>query len=475
MIRPNQELIQKWSPVLFAEGIEKIGDPLRVATTAVLLENQERAIIEERQSGNELLTEAPVNAASPNTNIANWDPVLISMVRRSAPNLLAFDVASVQPMNGPVDLVFAMKARYVTNRTLTTSSPEALFNEPNTGFSGDKTTQAGDPSALPTADYAYDADGSPEQWTNADDANLNGIGDTAAFGGGMATATGEDLSSANTPGEANYMNEMGFTIEKTSVTAKTRALRAEYSVELAQDLRALHNLDAETELANIISSEILADINREMIRTVNMKAKLGAQSPELTGKKNGGVGGVFDLKRDADGRWSVEKFKGLLVQLQRESNQIAKDTRRGRGNFVICSSDIAAALSSSGLLDYAPAMATRLDVDDTGNLFAGTINGWLKVFIDPFASMDYITVGYRGSSPYDAGIFYTPYVPLTPYKAIHSQTMQPIIAFKTRYGMIANPFSEDTVAATNGLGTDRRNQYYRIFKVINILVTNSVS
>jgi hypothetical protein len=471
MIRPNQELIQKWSPVLFAEGIQKIGDPLRVATTAVLLENQERAIQEERQSGNELLTEAPTNVASPNTNIANWDPVLISMVRRSAPNLLAFDVASVQPMNGPVGLVFAMKARYVVNKTLNTSSTEALFNEPNTGFSGDKAVQAGDPSALPTAAYVYDANGSPEQWTNADDATLNGIGDTFVSGSGMATATSEDLSSANTPGEANYMNEMGFTIEKTSVTAKTRALRAEYSVELAQDLRALHNLDAETELANIISSEILADINREMIRTVNRKAKLGAQSAELTGKQNGGVGGVFDLKRDADGRWSVEKFKGLLVQLQRESNQIAKDTRRGRGNFVICSSDIAAALSASGLLDYAPAMATRLDVDDTGNLFAGTINGWLKVFIDPFAAMDYITVGYRGTSPYDAGIFYTPYVPLTPYKAISSQTFQPSIAFKTRYGMIANPFSESTVAATNGIGTDRANQYYRIFKVINILVT----
>jgi hypothetical protein len=471
MIRPNQELINKWSPVLFAEGVQKIGDPLRIATTAVLLENQERAIQEERQTGNELLTEAPTNVASPNVNIANWDPVLISMVRRSAPNLLAFDIASVQPMNGPVGLVFAMKARYVANKTLTTSSVEAQgISEPNIGFSGDKTANAGDPSALPTAAYAYDVDGSPEQWTNADDATLDGIGDTSAFGGGMTTATGEDLSSANTPGDANYMNEMGFTIEKTSVTAKTRALRAEYSVELAQDLRALHNLDAETELANIISTEILSDINREIIRTVNRKAKLGAQAAELTGKKNGGVGGVFNLKLDADGRWSVEKFKGLLVQLQREANQIAKDTRRGRGNFVLCSSDVAAALSSAGLLDYAPAMSTRLEIDDTGNLFAGTINGWLKVFIDPFASMDYITVGYRGSSPYDAGLFYTPYVPLTPYKAIHSQTMQPIIAFKTRYGMIANPFSESTVAATNGIGNDRQNLYYRVFKVTNILV-----
>ena len=471
MIRPNQELIEKWSPVLFAEGIQKIEDPLRVATTAVLLENQERAIQEERQSGNDLLTEAPTNVTSPNTNIANWDPILISMVRRSAPNLLAFDIASVQPMSGPVGLVFAMKARYVNDRTLSVNSPEALFNEPNVGFSGNKVANGGDPSALPTEPYVYDKDGSPEQWTNADDATLNGIGDTSAVGGAMTTANGEALSSTNTPGAADYMNEMGFTIEKTSVTAQTRALRAEYSVELAQDLRALHNLDAETELANIISSEILADINREIIRTVNMKAKLGAQHPELAGKKNGGVGGVFNLKTDADGRWSVEKFKGLLVQLQRESNAIAKETRRGRGNFVVCSSDVAAALAASGLLDYAPAMATRLDVDDTGNLFAGTINGWLKVFIDPFAAMDYITVGYRGSSPYDAGMFYTPYVPLTPYKAIHSQSMQPVIAFKTRYGMIANPFSESTVAATSGLGTSRANMYYRIFKITNILVT----
>lgn len=471
MIRPNQELIEKWSPVLFAEGIQKIEDPLRVATTAVLLENQERAIQEERQSGNDLLTEAPTNVTSPNTNIANWDPILISMVRRSAPNLLAFDIASVQPMSGPVGLVFAMKARYVNDRTLSVNSPEALFNEPNVGFSGNKVANGGDPSALPTEPYVYDKDGSPEQWTNADDATLNGIGDTSAVGGAMTTANGEALSSTNTHGAADYMNEMGFTIEKTSVTAQTRALRAEYSVELAQDLRALHNLDAETELANIISSEILADINREIIRTVNMKAKLGAQHPELAGKKNGGVGGVFNLKTDADGRWSVEKFKGLLVQLQRESNAIAKETRRGRGNFVVCSSDVAAALAASGLLDYAPAMATRLDVDDTGNLFAGTINGWLKVFIDPFAAMDYITVGYRGSSPYDAGMFYTPYVPLTPYKAIHSQSMQPVIAFKTRYGMIANPFSESTVAATSGLGTSRANMYYRIFKITNILVT----
>ncbi len=470
MIRPNKELVEKWGPVLFAEGVQKIGDSQRVATTAILLENQERAILEERSSGNELLSET--NYASGGTNIANWDPILISMVRRAAPNLLAFDIASVQPMNSPVGLVFAMKSRYVTTKgTLSTSSPEALgTSEPLTGFSGDKAAQAGDPSALPTALNVYDADGSPSTWTNADDATLNGVGDTSLTGHGLTTAQGELLTSTSNYGDATYMNEMGFTIEKTSVTAKTRALRAEYSVELAQDLRALHNLDAETELANIISTTILADINREIIRTVNTKAKLGAQQAGLYGKSNGGPGGAFDLKVDADGRWSVEKFKGLLVQIQREANGIAKDTRLGRGNFVLCSSDVAAALSASGLLDYAPAMSTRLDIDDTGNLFAGVINGWLKVFIDPYAGLDYITVGYRGSNPYDAGMFYCPYVPLTPYKSVHAETMQPVIAFKTRYGMIANPFSESTVAATNGLGTDRSNNYYRIFKVTNLLV-----
>ena len=473
MLRPQQQLIEKWEQVLFAEGVPKIEDPVRLATTAILLENQERAIEEERQSGNDLLQEAVTPTNVSGSAVANWDPVLISMVRRTSPNLLAFDVAGVQPMSMPVGLVFAMKSRYIENRTLSTSSPEALFNEPRTGFSGDKAVHAGDPSALPTADYVYDDVSSPEGWTNADDATLNGIGDTHVTGHGTTTANAQVMSSDVDPSNGAYLNEMGFTIEKTSVTARTRALRAEYSVELAQDLRAVHNLDAETELANILSTEILADMNREMIRTVNMKAKLGAQNAELAGKQNGGVGGVFNLKTDADGRWSVEKFKGMLVQLQRESNVIAKETRLGRGNFAICSSDVAAALSSSGLLDYAPAMSTGLSVDDTGNLFAGTINGWLKVFIDPFAAMDYITVGFRGSNAYAAGIFSCPYVPLTPYRAINSSTYNPSVAFKTRYGMIANPFAEDTVTATtvnDGLGNNRANKFFRVMKITNILV-----
>jgi hypothetical protein len=473
MLRPQQQLIEKWEQVLFAEGVPKIEDPVRLATTAILLENQERAIEEERQSGNDLLQEAVTPTNVSGSAVANWDPILISMVRRTSPNLIAFDVAGVQPMAGPVGLVFAMKSRYVENRTLSTSSPEALYNEARTGFSGDKTVQAGDPSSLPTADYVYDDVSSPEGWTNADDAALNGIGDTFATGHGTTTANAQAMASDVDPSNGAYLNEMGFTIEKTSVTARTRALRAEYSVELAQDLRAIHNLDAETELANILSTEILADMNREVIRTVNMKAKLGAQNAELAAKQNGGIGGVFNLKTDADGRWSVEKFKGMLVQLQRESNVIAKETRLGRGNFAICSSDVAAALSSSGLLDYNPALSTGLNVDDTGNLFAGTINGWLKVFIDPFAQMDYITVGFKGTNAYAAGLFSCPYVPLTPYRAVNSATYQPSIAFKTRYGMIANPFAEDTVAATatdNGLGTNRSNKFFRIMKVVNILV-----
>ena len=429
-------LVEKWTPVLNEETAGKISDTHKRAVTAVVLENTEKALREERSQMN-FLSESPATSVG-NSSVANWDPVLISLVRRAMPNMIAYDICGVQPMTGPTGLIFAMKSRYTTG---TTGATEALFNEADTTFSGDSSaTQSAGSSGL---EGLTDSNG---------DSSLDNDRVGPTFGGGMTTANAE-LSGA--------FRNMGFTIEKATVTAKSRALKAEYSLELAQDLRAIHGLDAETELSNILSTEILAEINREVVRTINSQAKTGALQANVTTK------GIFDLSTDADGRWSVEKFKGLLVQLDREANVIAKETRRGKGNFIICSSDVASALAASGMLDYAPALSTNLNVDDTGNTFAGVINGRMRVYIDPFATTDYINVGYKGTNPYDAGVFYCPYVPLTMVRAVGEQDFQPKIGFKTRYGMVSNPFVGSTPA--NGLATAKTNQYYRIFRVDNIL------
>lgn len=470
---PYPQLLEKWRAVLDVEGVSPITNQKKRIAVAQLLENEQKAISEERSQGNVLLQEAPTNVTG--SNVANWDPVLISMVRRSAPNLIAFDFTGVQPMTGPVGLAFALKARYVAGsptKALSTSSPEALFDEADTGWSGagdvdTGTSNGGDPSSLPTADNVWT--GSPTNaWSNTNDAaTMDGLGDTFAYKTGVATATGELFSNLANYDAANYMEEMGLTIERTSVTAITRALRAEWSVELAQDMKALHGLDPEVELSAILTNEISSEINREVIRLINVKAKLGAQQADLAAKQHSGVGGEFDLNTDADGRWSVEKYKGMLMQLERECNVIAKETRMGRGNRILCSSDVAAALNAAGLLDYTPDLKTSLTYDDTGNTYAGTLNGRISVYIDPYSTINYINVCYKGSSAWDAGMFYCPYVPLTPYRAIDDNTFQPKIAFKTRYGLLANPFAEAT--PQNGVGTNRANRYYRIFKVKNIL------
>jgi hypothetical protein len=430
--------IQKWAPILEHADLPKIGDNYKKHVTAVLLENQEKALREER-SAMGFMTETAANATAGGTgNMANWDPVLISLVRRAMPNLMAYDVAGVQPMSGPTGLIFAMKSRYSTQ-----GGTEALFDEANTGFSGTG-THGGDSSSVPGT-------------TGVDTTPANTITDNFNFGTGLSTANGEALSNTGAA-----MAQMAFSIEKTSVTAKTRALKAEYTMELAQDLKAIHGLDAESELANILSAEILAEINREVIRTINVKAKLGCQTSNVA------AAGTFDVETDSDGRWSVEKFKGLIVQIEREANQIAKDTRRGKGNFIICSSDVASALVAAGMLDYTPALSTSLNVDDTGSTFAGVLNGRTKVYIDPYATVDYVNVGYRGTNPYDAGMFYAPYVPLTMVRAVGQDDFQPRIGFKTRYGMVANPFAGGASGAETG--SNRANQYYRIFAVENILV-----
>ena len=430
-------LVEKWSPVLNEDTAGKISDNHKRSVTAVILENTEKAL-GEQAAQNHMLTE---DAAANNTSVAaNWNPVLISLVRRAMPNMMAYDVCGVQPMSGPTGLIFSMKSKYKTARAGASVNDEALFGEAISGFSGDSAgTQGADPSGLGTL------------------AAVDSAGSAPTFGGGMTTANAEQLG---TTGESAFA-EMGFTIEKSTVTAQSRALKAEYTLELAQDLKAIHGLDAETELANILSTEILAEINREVIRTINSQAKTGATTGNIT------TAGIFDLASDADGRWSAEKFKGLVVQLEREANQIAKDTRRGKGNVVICSSDVATALTASGMLDYTPAMSVNLQVDDTGNTFAGVLNGRTKVYIDPYATTDYITVGYKGTNPYDAGVFYCPYVPLTMVRAVGENDFQPRIGFKTRYGMASNPYVGSTPA--NGLATAKTNQYYRIMRVDNIL------
>ena len=443
MFNADKNLMEKWSSVLDHESVSPIQDNYKKAVTARLLENQEIALQEERvQAQGNYISEAAAANNIGGGSIGSFDPVLISLVRRAMPNLIAYDIAGVQPMNGPTGLIFAMKSKYSTQ-----GGTEALFDEADTDFSGTGTHQA-EPTGLGGATDA-DSDGS--------------IADTAAgditntFGSGLATSAAERLGVGES-GDGSF-GEMAFSIEKSTVTAKSRALKAEYTMELAQDLKAVHGLDAEGELANILSAEILAEINREVVRTILTKAKIGALQTSTA------VSGIFDVNTDSDGRWMVERFKGLIMQIERECNVIAKETRRGKGNFVICSSDVASALAAAGLLDYTPALSASLNVDDTGNTFAGVLNGRVKVYIDPYATQDFVCVGYRGTNPYDAGMFYCPYVPLTMVKAVGENDFQPRMGFKTRYGMVANPF-----VAADGTGTDRANQYFRIFRVDDIMV-----
>ena len=442
-------LVEKWAPVLNEEAAGDIKDAHRRAVTAAVLENQEQALKEEGLI-NETNTNSAVTGASHGTTGANWNPVLIALVRRAMPNLMAYDVAGVQPMTGPTGLIFAMKSTFQKTKAGVSDGGEALFDEAPVGYSGDSTTTGNGSRGPSGLSGVSDGDG---------DNTLVDSGATyvPTTGDAYETAEAEGLG----VGSNETFAEMGFTIEKATVTAKSRALKAEYTLELAQDLKAIHGLDAETELANILSTEILAEINREVIRTVNSQAKIGARQANVTTK------GIFDLSSDADGRWSVEKFKGLIMQIEREANTIAKETRRGKGNFIICSSDVASALAASGMMDYTPAMSTNLNVDDTGNTFAGVLNGRTRVYIDPYADTDYINVGYKGTNPYDAGVFYCPYVPLTMVRAVAEDSFQPKIGFKTRYGMASNPFVGSS--PSDGLATVRTNQYYRIFRVDNIL------
>ena len=418
----SENLQEKWSPVLNHADLPKIDNPYKRAVTSIILENQEKAAKEDQAFLGEIANVTGDSA------VVNWDPILISLVRRAMPNLIAYDVCGVQPMTGPTGLIFAMKSRYTSN-----SGTEALFNEADTSFSGGGTHSATLNPGL-----------------------MNDTTTSVTSGTGIATATAEASSS---------FAEMAFSIEKSTVTAITRQLKAEYTMELAQDLKAIHGLDAETELANILSAEILAEINREVIRTIYEKAKKGANINTTTS-------GTFDLDTDSNGRWSVEKFKGLMFQLERDANVIAQETRRGKGNIIICSSDVASALQMAGVLDYTPALNNSLNVDDTGNTFAGTVNGRFKVYIDPYASNNtaaqYYVVGYKGTSPYDAGIFYCPYVPLQMVRAVGENSFQPKIGFKTRYGLIRNPFAEAS-AQTTGTGTDQANIYYRMVKVTNLM------
>ena len=447
----TEQLIKKWQPVLDHADLGAIKDPHRRGITAQLLENQERASREASfgsggYSTPTLLGEAaPTNAmgASSSTagdgSIDTFDPVLISLVRRSMPNLMAYDVCGVQAMNGPTGLIFAMRSRY-TNQT----GKEALFNEANTNFSA---TAAGN-TAHQTGNSAYSV-------ITGNDPTAAGYG----FQSGFNTSFAEKLGDAT----GNAFQEMAFSIEKVAVTAVSRALKAEYTMELAQDLKAIHGLDAESELANILSAEVLAEINREVIRAINVTATAGAQ-------RNVTTAGTFDLDTDSNGRWMVERFKGMIYQIERERGEIARSTRRGRGNVMITSSDVAAALNMAGVLDYTPALNVNLGVDDTGNTFAGVMNG-MKVYIDPYfvsaAGKQYFTVGYKGSSAFDAGLFYCPYVPLQMVRAIGENTFQPKIGFKTRYGMVANPFA--TTAADGVVSSAKKNIYYRLVGVSNIM------
>ena len=441
MFNADANLMEKWGPVLEHDSAPEIKDRYKKSVTARLLENQEVALRQEAQySQGNMISEVAANATG--NSIDNFDPVLISLVRRAMPNLIAYDICGVQPMTGPTGLIFAMKARYGTQ-----AGAEALFDEADTDFSGAGTHQndAGGPTGLGGVTDA-DTDGTITDNTDT----------VSTFGTGMTTAAAEGLGASG----GGSFGEMAFSIEKSTVEAKSRALKAEYTMELAQDLKAIHGLDAEGELANILSAEILAEINREVVRTILEKAKIGALQSSTA------VSGIFDVNTDSDGRWMVERFKGLIMQLEREANVIAKETRRGKGNYVIVSSDVASALAAAGQMDYTPALSTDLNVDDTGNTFAGVLNGKLKVYIDPYANVDFACVGYRGNNPYDAGLFYCPYVPLTMVKAVGESDFQPRIGFKTRYGMQQNPF----VGSATGAGAARSNPYFRIFRIDDIMV-----
>ena len=446
----TENLQEKWQPVLEHPDLPKIEDSYKRAVTTVILENQERAVREDRSF---MAEAAPANSMGASSSTASdgsvdiFDPVLISLVRRAMPNLIAYDICGVQPMTGPTGLIFAMKSRFGSQ-----AGAEALFNEADTDFSA--------------RDAAGDT-GSPDAQSGTNPATLNDSPSAGTYttGSGMSTAQAETLGDGS-----DEFAEMAFSIDKVTVTAKSRALKAEYTMELAQDLKAIHGLDAETELANILSSEILSEINREVVRTIYSHAKAGAQVNTTTA-------GIFDLDTDSNGRWSVEKFKGLMYQLERDANAIAQKTRRGKGNLIICSADVASALQMAGVLDYAPALSSNLNVDDTGNTFAGVLNGKFKVYVDPYAAnvsaSQYYVVGYKGTSPYDSGLFYCPYVPLQMVRAVGQDSFQPKIGFKTRYGMVQNPFA--TSAGTGALdnsgavAASAQNEYYRRVKVTNIM------
>ena len=463
-----EHLQEKWAPLLDYTGLDPIKDSHRRMVTAVLLENQENAIREER----EFLYEAPTNGTASGSSAgfggsaqgfsagptAGFDPVLISLIRRSMPNLIAYDLCGVQPMNGPTGLIFAMRSRYRNQ-----SGAETFFNEVDSAFSGQ------DSGFNEVNGYT---DGAVGMGTTAQGGNNPSILDPSnqtanAASGANQYNVGQGLrtDSAESLGESDQFNQMAFSIEKVTVTAKSRALKAEYSLELAQDLKAIHGLNAEAELANILSTEILAEINREVIRTIYKVAEPGAQV-------NTATAGTFDLDVDSNGRWSVEKFKGLIFQIERDANAIAQRTRRGKGNMILCSADVASALTMAGVLDYTPALNSNLQVDDTGNTFAGVLQGKYRVYIDPYsanvAANQFYVVGYKGSSPYDAGLFYCPYVPLQMVRAVGENTFQPKIGFKTRYGLVANPFAEGTTAGLGAL-TVNANRYYRRVKVANLM------
>jgi len=463
----SEQLQKKWAPILEAKDAPAFKDNYRKSITAVLLENQEKALREENSqasflnennvSGNGFATAAGTGA------VKTWDPVLISLVRRAMPNIVAYDIAGVQPMTMPTGLIFAMRSQYQNAAGVNTA--EALFNKPDVGFSGSQGSAGASPYGVPTG-TGEQLTGGGVDGTYADPGGF-GIGATASVNVNIGRTTGATSPSG--------FGQMGFTVDKTTVTAVTRALKAEYTMELAQDLKAVHGLDAEAELANILSVEILAEINREVIETVNAKAQVGGiRAVTFTGATGvngqpgtiGAATGSFDINEDADGRWAVEKFKSLLFQIEIEANYVARATRRGKGNIVICSSNVASALAAAGVLDYAPALSTNLNVDDTGNVFAGVLNGRIKVFIDPFAANDYVTVGYRGTNAYDAGIFYCPYVPLTMVRAVDPNTFQPKIGFKTRYGLVTNPFAGG--AGSSSTGTNGQNPYFRTFAVTGL-------
>ena len=447
----NEEIQQKWAPVLNHEDLSPIKDTHRRGVVATLLENTERALMEaaSQAPGSQFLSESPVpvnnGVAGGAGSYATFDPVLISLVRRAMPNLIAYDICGVQPMTGPTGLIFALRSQYAN--TTNNQVAETFYDEVNTAFSS-VVTGANTLGQKHTGTV-------PGNTTYTSNLAAEGVYN---FGSGMSTAQAEALGTTSNVA----FPQMGFTIDKVTVTAKSRALKAEYTMEMAQDLKAIHGLDAETELSNILTGEILAEINREVIRTINVTAQRGASSGTA-------AAGIFNLDVDANGRWSVEKFKGLMFQIEREANQIAKNTRRGKGNIIICSSDVASALQMAGVLDYTPALnSNNLQIDDTGNTFAGVLNGRLRVYIDPYAGGNYMTIGYKGSSAFDAGLFYCPYVPLQMVRAVDQDSFAPKIGFKTRYGMVANPFAEGLTKGAGALTKDS-NVYYRRILVENLL------